>query len=40
VITLAFVLTGPLIKMTRNSVLAVVRSDYILYARLGLTYKF
>lgn len=33
VLTLAFVLTGPLIKMTRNSVLSVVRSDYILYAR-------
>jgi ABC-type dipeptide/oligopeptide/nickel transport system permease component len=33
VITLAFILTGPLIKMTRQSVLAVVRSDYILYAR-------
>lgn len=33
VITLAFVLTGPLIKMTRNSVLSVVNSDYILYAK-------
>jgi len=33
VCTLAFVLTGPLIKMTRNSVLHVVGSDYILYAR-------
>lgn len=33
VITLAFVLTGPLIKMTRQSVLAVVNSDYILYAK-------
>lgn len=33
VITLAFVLTGPIIKMTRQSVLAVVNSDYILYAR-------
>ncbi len=33
VFTLAFILTGPLIKMTRQSVLAVVNSDYILYAR-------
>jgi ABC-type dipeptide/oligopeptide/nickel transport system permease component len=33
VITLAFVLTGPLIKMTRQSVLSVVNSDYILYAK-------
>jgi len=33
VLTLAFVLTGPLIKMTRQSVFGVVRSDYILYAR-------
>ena len=33
VITLAFVLTGPLIKMTRQSVLSVVNSDYILYAQ-------
>ena len=33
VFTLAFVLTGPIIKMTRQSVLAVVNSDYILYAK-------
>jgi ABC-type dipeptide/oligopeptide/nickel transport system permease component len=33
VLTLAFVLTGPLIKMTRQGVLAVAASDYILYAR-------
>jgi ABC-type dipeptide/oligopeptide/nickel transport system permease component len=33
VFTLAFVLTGPLIKMTRQSVLGVVNSDYVLYAR-------
>ena len=33
VITLAFVLTGPLVKMTRQSVLAVSNSDYLLYAR-------
>jgi ABC-type dipeptide/oligopeptide/nickel transport system permease component len=33
VMTLAFILTGPLIKMTRTSVLNVVTSDYILYAR-------
>lgn len=33
VITLAFVLTGPLIKMTRQSVLQVAGSDYVLYAR-------
>ena len=33
VITLAFVLTGPIIKMTRQSVLSVVNSDYILYAK-------
>lgn len=33
VITLAFVLTGPIIKMTRQSVLAVVNSDYILYSK-------
>jgi ABC-type dipeptide/oligopeptide/nickel transport system permease component len=33
VLTLAFILTGPIIKMTRQSVLAVVRSDYILYAK-------
>lgn len=33
VLTLAFVLTGPLLKMTRNSVLSAVHSDYILYAR-------
>lgn len=32
VITLVFVLSGPLIKMTRNSVLDVVNSDYVLYA--------
>jgi ABC-type dipeptide/oligopeptide/nickel transport system permease component len=33
VLTLAFVLTGPLMKMTRESVAAVVHSDYVLYAR-------
>lgn len=33
VLTLAFVLTGPFIKMTRQGVLAVSNSDYILYAR-------
>ena len=33
VFTLAFVLTGPIIKMTRQSVLSVVNSDYILYAK-------
>ena len=33
VFTLAFVLSGPLIKMTRQSVLSVVHSDYVLYAR-------
>jgi ABC-type dipeptide/oligopeptide/nickel transport system permease component len=33
VITLAFVLTGPLVKMTRQSVLAVANSDYLLYAQ-------
>lgn len=33
VLTLAFVLTGPLLKMTRQSVLAVVTSDYLLHAR-------
>lgn len=33
VFTLTFVLTGPIIKMTRQSVLAVVNSDYILYAK-------
>lgn len=33
VITLAFVLTGPLIKMTRQGVVNVVNSDYILYAK-------
>ena len=33
VMTLAFVLTGPLVKMTRQSVLAVSGSDYLLYAR-------
>ena len=32
VLTLAFVLTGPLIKMTRQGVVNVVNSDYILYA--------
>jgi ABC-type dipeptide/oligopeptide/nickel transport system permease component len=32
VLTLAFVLTGPLIKMTRQSVLSVVNSDHVLYA--------
>lgn len=33
VITLGFVLTGPLIKMTRQGVVNVVNSDYILYAK-------
>ena len=33
VLTLAFVLTGPLIKMTRQGVVNVVNSDYILYAK-------
>lgn len=33
VITLTFILTGPLVKMTRTSVLNVVNSDYILYAK-------
>jgi ABC-type dipeptide/oligopeptide/nickel transport system permease component len=33
VLTLAFILTGPIIKMTRQSVLSVVHSDYILYAK-------
>jgi ABC-type dipeptide/oligopeptide/nickel transport system permease component len=33
VFTLAFVITGPLIKMTRQTVLTVVNSDYVLYAR-------
>lgn len=33
VCTLAFVLTGPLIKMTRQGIVSVVNSDYLLYAR-------
>jgi len=33
VLTLAFILTGPIIKMTRQSVVDVVHSDYILYAQ-------
>ena len=33
VMTLAFVLTGPLIKMTRQGVINVVNSDYMLYAK-------
>lgn len=33
VITLAFVLTGPLVKMTREGCLEVVNADYILHAR-------
>jgi ABC-type dipeptide/oligopeptide/nickel transport system permease component len=33
VFTLAFVLTGPLVKMTRESVRAVFNADYILYAQ-------
>lgn len=33
IFTLAFVLTGPLMKMTRESVITVVQADYILYAR-------
>jgi ABC-type dipeptide/oligopeptide/nickel transport system permease component len=33
VLTLAFILTGPITKMTRESVLTVVNSEYILYAR-------
>ena len=33
VITLGFVLTGPLIKMTRQGVINVVNADYMLYAK-------
>lgn len=33
VLTLAFILSGPIIKMTRESVLTVANSEYILYAR-------
>jgi ABC-type dipeptide/oligopeptide/nickel transport system permease component len=33
VLTLAFVLSGPIIKMVRQSMLAALGSDYILYAR-------
>jgi ABC-type dipeptide/oligopeptide/nickel transport system permease component len=33
VFTLAFIIAGPLIKMTRQTVLTVVNSDYVLYAR-------
>jgi ABC-type dipeptide/oligopeptide/nickel transport system permease component len=33
VLTLAFVLSGPLVKMTRESILAVSGSDFLLYAR-------
>jgi ABC-type dipeptide/oligopeptide/nickel transport system permease component len=33
VMTLAFVLTGPLTKMTRQGVVNVVNSDYMLYAK-------
>jgi ABC-type dipeptide/oligopeptide/nickel transport system permease component len=33
VITLAFVLTGPILRMTRESVLTVVNADYVLYGR-------
>jgi ABC-type dipeptide/oligopeptide/nickel transport system permease component len=33
VITLGFVLTGPLIKMTRQGVVNVVNADYMLYAK-------
>jgi ABC-type dipeptide/oligopeptide/nickel transport system permease component len=33
VLTLSFVLTGPLIKMTRQSVLGVSTSEFILYAK-------
>jgi ABC-type dipeptide/oligopeptide/nickel transport system permease component len=33
VCTLAFVLTGPILKMTRESILTVVNADYIVYAR-------
>jgi ABC-type dipeptide/oligopeptide/nickel transport system permease component len=33
VCTLSFILSGPLIKMTRQSVLSVVNADYILYAQ-------
>jgi ABC-type dipeptide/oligopeptide/nickel transport system permease component len=38
VLTLAFVLSGPIIKMVRQSMLAALGSDHILYARsLGLS---
>ncbi len=33
VLTLAFILTGPIIRMTREGVRAVADADYILYAR-------
>lgn len=40
VLTLAFVLTGPLVRMTRQSVLAVATSAYVLHARaMGLPKK-
>jgi ABC-type dipeptide/oligopeptide/nickel transport system permease component len=40
VVTLAFVLTGPLMKMTRESLVAGSESDYILYGRAaGLSQK-
>jgi peptide/nickel transport system permease protein len=35
VILLAVLIVGPIIKMTRQSVLSVVHSDYMLYARLA-----
>lgn len=40
VLTLAFIVSGPIIKMTRQSVSAVADADYILFARaLGLSKK-
>lgn len=33
VLTLGFILIGPLLKMTRESVMNVVNADYVLYAR-------
>ena len=33
VLTITFILTGPIIKMTRESVLAAVNSDYMLYSK-------
>lgn len=40
VVTLAFVMTGPLLKMTRQSVLAVANSDYLVHQRaIGLPHQ-